>query len=119
MIHEVRDMKIGVRGLTRGELKKLEEDGIDIGEISEIEDQEKRYAVMDRVLGMAAPECNPEDLTPAESMEFIIVVVRLTYLGEGEIKKFIESQKTGLEDASGTAAPAPKKASRTKDAAQS
>jgi|GEM_PF-2650830 len=114
-------MKIGrheieFRGLTRGELKQLKLEGIDPSRLPD--EDEERDPHMDRIFGIAAPGLDPESLTPAEAMELVILIGRLTFLGEGELKKFAESQESGSPDGSTPAAGAGKKGSGSKGAAR-
>jgi len=118
MKHEVREIKVDVRGLTRREIKDLDADGLKLDEVGAIEDLEEREAARDRVLKLAAPDLDPLDLSPAECMELYVLVTRLTYLGDGELKNFAESQPSGTKGGSRTAARARKRGSRSKGAAR-
>lgn len=106
MLYKVRGMEFEVRGLTRGELRKFKDEGIDLDAVVQMEDEEEREKVMDRIVLTCAPDAPLDDLTPAEAAELYFQVPKLTFIGEGEIKKYKESR----EDGSGAVSAAPSNA---------
>jgi len=110
---------IEIRGLTRGELRRLKEDGVDIQKVPEIEDVFKRDEEMMKVFEMIGVDTSSfDDLTPAQTMELFVKTGQLTFLGEDTVKNLYESQENGSEDGSTPAKSAKKKASRSKGGAQ-
>lgn len=74
---------VKVRGLTRREIKDLEQDGVVLAEVKAGD-----YAVVDRLLDMCClpPVADKEALTPAETLALFSRVMDRTYLTAGEEK---------------------------------
>ncbi len=112
--------KIIVRGLTRGELKKLAADGVDIEKIEDLENAEDQNAQIDRVLELAAPDVNPDDLTPGQCFDLLIAAGEATFLPESMAKNLPKPPAPGSDGGlKKTARTAKKKGSRGKGAATS
>lgn len=111
MKKKIRDMEFNLRGLTRGELRDLEADGIDLDNLPR--ESEKALEIIDRVLSLAAPDLDLMKLSPAECHELFLDINRMTYLGEGEIKKFAELLEKHSKAASAPAARVRKRGSRS------
>jgi len=106
---------IEIRGLTRGELRGLKENGIDIQKLPEIEDVFKRDEEMMKVFETIGVDTSSlDDLTPAQTMGLFVKVGQLTFLGEDTVKNLYAPQESGSEDGSTPAKSAKKKASGSK-----
>lgn len=100
---EIIETKIAVRGLTRGEIRRLIADGIMPDEISQIQDAAEQSAAIDKVLSIAVPGYDPDEVTPAQQFDLLLKVLELTYLGSGTLKKFATLQKLGATVSSDSA----------------
>ena len=106
---------IEIRGLTRGELRGLKENGIDIQKLPEIEDVFKRDEEMMKVFEMIGVDTSSfDDLTPAQTMSLFVKIGQLTFLGEDTAKNLYAPQESGFEGGSTPAKSANKKASGSK-----
>lgn len=76
---------LNVRGLTRGEIKKLRAEGILLGEIMDME-EEKRDAAIDRLFSIACPELDADDITPGEALRVYEKIAERTFLSGEESK---------------------------------
>lgn len=106
---EIIEKKIAVRGLTRGEIRQLAAEGIVPDEVQNIQDTDEQSAAIDRVLSVAVPGYEPDDVTPAQQFDLLLQVVELTYLGTGTLKKFATLQRLGSLVASDSATSAEQK----------
>lgn len=78
---------IEIKGLTRGEIRRLRAEGILLQEIEKLPD-DKRDDAMDRVFALACPQVDPDSLTPAEALPLYVRIVQTTYVSEDMLKKF-------------------------------
>lgn len=77
--------KIEVRGLTRGEIKKLRAEGIRLGELMDLAEEERDEA-MDKLFAIACPDVQPDDITPGEALALYEKIAALTFLSGAEVK---------------------------------
>jgi hypothetical protein len=114
---EIIEKKISVRGLTRGEIRKLIADGIMPDEVQQIADADEQSAAIDKVLAVVVPGYDPDDVTPAQQYDLLLKILELTYLGTGALKKFATLQKIGsLVSSDSATSVEPKDLTNTGDA---
>ena len=97
---EIGGQKIVVRGLTRGEIKTLRQEGTPITGIEKLGEEEQEKA-LDRVFCLACPKLDADGITPGEALRLYVKVIELSYAGEDTKKK------SGLPPGSLSAAGSP------------
>lgn len=102
--------KLLVRGLTRGEIKTLKAEGINLGKMLELEGEVKEAAV-DKVVGTVFPDLNLDALTPAEDTQLYVDILTHTFLPAEKRKNFESPVSSASETGSGTAENAKKQVS--------
>lgn len=94
---EIGGVKIQVRGLTRGEIKTLRQEGMSITGINKLDDEAQDKA-LDRIFTMVSPDLKADSLTPGQGLHLYTKIIELSYAGE-ELKKKSESpQGSGLPE---------------------
>lgn len=91
---EIDGKEIEVRGLKRGEIKQLRADGIELGKMMDL-DEEKREAALDRLLGLACPDVDPDEITPGEATDLYLRISELTFT-TGAQEKNSESPQSSV-----------------------
>lgn len=79
--------EMDVRGLTRGEIRGLRKEEIDLQKIEKLSD-EKREEALDRVFGIVCPQVDVDAITPGEAVTLYLRIIRATYVSEDTLKKF-------------------------------
>ncbi len=110
--------EIEVRGLTRGEIKKLRKDGYPLETAAELEDLEKRDDALDALFKLASPDFNADLLIQHEANELWAAIVEMTYVGEIVSGKSKEEPQSSSSPKSSTARSAKKSDSKNKGTAQ-
>ena len=116
----VGEHSIEVRGLVRGEIKKLRKAGFPLETVGNISDFEKRDEGLDRIFGIACKDFDSDQLTQGEALELWAKVVGVTYGGDELEKKSgsPQSSPSAKRDSGSTAKHAKKAASNRKGTAR-
>jgi len=83
---EINGKMIEVLGLKRGQIKTLRAEGIELGKMMDM-DEEARDSALDRLIEMACPEVDPDDITPGQALELYTEISERTYLTGEQVKK--------------------------------
>ncbi len=106
-----------VRGLTRGELKKLRKAKTPFEGIGEIADLEKRDDVLDEIFSLALTDIDPDNLTQAEALIVWAYIAEATFVGDELAKKLESPLWSSSVGDDQSAVPAKKPASKNKGTA--
>ena len=110
--------EIEVRGLTRGEIKKLRKDGYPLETSAELEDLAKRDDALDALFEIASPDFDVDQLTQAEAIQLWTMIVELTYVGEIVSGKSEKGPQSSSSRKGSTAKGAKKRGSKRKGTAR-
>lgn len=93
--------KFAVRGLTRGELKKLREDGRDLLRLKDMENEQVGETI-DAVIPMCTdPPADPDELTPKQAGRILTALYAETW-GSPDEEKNLSSSGPGSQTRSGS-----------------